>query len=138
MPPRRFFAGVVRLGLAGVVSDDAAVSATCAVVVPVGSVGVYSKLRRTGAVAEELELELELEEAELLDELPAEPLFEGVAAAGSSPRVSLEGCEADCSVFLPPNLSVNWGINFFTPKNTPPTMSNVIRKREKGVKRLIT
>jgi hypothetical protein len=36
-----------------------------------------------------------------------------------------------------PNFSVNWGINVFMPKNTPPTMSNVIRKRENGVKRLI-
>ena len=90
-----------------------------------------------------LALEFELEPAEELAFEPVEPDDAKGAELpldpdGADDSASPEGADEVCSVEdFEPNFSVNCGINFLTPKKTPPTMSNVIRKRENGVKRLI-
>jgi hypothetical protein len=73
----------------------------------------------------------------------------GVEEAEGEVFVLLAGVLAEASVeevlllvvvsvwsFLP-NFSVNCGKNWRTPKKIPPTINRVIKKREKGVKRLI-
>ena len=80
---------------------------------------------------------------EEFDDEPAEefdspPLFDGVVVDAFSSRSSFgRGSELSVLSDLDPNFSVNCGINVLMPKNTPPTINSVIRKREKGVKRLI-
>ena len=96
-------------------------------------------MRRVGAVALEFEEEPDDEfEDEPADEFGSLPLFDGVDVGAFASRSSFgRGSELSILSDFDPNFSVNCGINVFTAKNTPPTINSVMRKREKGVKRLI-